>query len=234
MPAASPSLRTPAQNSAIYAALADLSRKSGLSRDDLRPTLDAICERLSGQAHTSRLTVDQARRLLVELAAENAKYDLGANPRSAGPSKPAAAAHEAWGPRGPGDRVEQKITRFQQVVIAGLFRTLGMDAAAQRAFATKQCKRPWPQTMHDADALVEPLTAMALRRTSVADLRNRVATCRSVALDAWKDNFLADLARQLGEIPEGHGLTKHNFSGHKLGKLLECEAAYQAKVGGAP
>lgn len=224
MPALSPRVRTPAQNRALWSLVGQLSTRSGLSRDELRPTLDRLCIDASGQAHTSHLSPGQADQVIGALERELARY--GAPP----PPKP--APHEPWGKRDPGHREDKRITRFQQVVIAGLFELLGMDAQARRDFSTRQCKVPWPQTQAHADALVEPLSAMALRRHTVESLRARVDALQKADLDAWKTGFVKDVARQLAEAKPGATPRAAGITPMKLAKLLECEAAAAAARGG--
>lgn len=226
MPALSPRVRTPAQNRALWSLVGQLSTRSGLSREDLRPLLDQLCITASGQAHTSHLSPGQADQVIAALERELARY--AAPP----PAKPEPAPHEPWGKRDSGHREEKRITRFQQVVIAGLFELLGMDAQARRDFSARQCKVPWPQTQAHADAIIEPLSAMALRRHTVESLRARVAALQQADLDAWKTGFVADVARQLREARPGATPRAAGITPMKLAKLLECEAAAAAARGG--
>lgn len=222
MPASSLDVRTPAQNNRLWATLSQLSKKSGQSRDDLRPLLDALCMKASGQASTARLSPGQADVVIQGLEREAAKYRVAPAPNP----KPTPAEHKPWGDRGPGTRAEQKITRFQQLVITSLFELLGMDADSRRKFTEKQCKVPWAQTHAQADALIEPLSQMAMRRQTVAGLRARVAALQKIGgLDAWKTGFVADVARQLAEAGDGSTPRQAGISTHKLCKLLECESA---------
>ena len=74
--------RTTAENSAIWAELGKLSKASGLGADELRPTLDALCERASGQRHTSHLDSRQAQQVIRGLKAEVGKYELKVLPKA--------------------------------------------------------------------------------------------------------------------------------------------------------
>ncbi len=226
MLATSPRVRTPAQNRALWSLVGQLSTRSGLSRDELRPLLDRLCHEASGQAHTSHLAPGQANTVIDGLQRELARYAAPA------PARPAPAPHDPWSKRGPGARGDQRITRFQQVVITGLFELLGMDAVARRDFSTRQCKVPWPQTQAHADALIEPLSSMALRRHTVATLLARVDALSRADLDAWKTGFVADVARQLREAKPGATPRAAGITPMKLAKLLECEAAAVAARGG--
>lgn len=75
-PAASRSeRRTPAQNNALWSLMAQLTRASGLSKEELEPTLRESVRRASGQEHTSQLSAGQADRVLADLRAQLARYE---------------------------------------------------------------------------------------------------------------------------------------------------------------
>lgn len=224
-------VRTQAQNSAIYGALSQLSKASGLSREELAPTLEALCMRASGQPRSSRLNERQANDVIRELNVELAKYSLGVMPRGGRgtDAKPRPSPHNPWGPRGPGARTDQTITPFQQGVVTGLFELLGWSTEARSKFVLRQCKVPWPQTQAHADALIEPLKSMVMRRCTVGGLRDRAAALVTVAdgggLDAWKRGFVRELHTRLVAADDGDSLRKAHVTPLQIGKLMECEAA---------
>jgi hypothetical protein len=92
------------------------------------------------------------------------------------------------------------------------------------AFCRRQCKTPWPQTQADADALIEPLQAMAMRHVKPAEISARVsALAGHPALNAWQVGFIADLQRQFNQAEDPRSVV----TPHKLAKLIEAEARCQ-------
>lgn len=227
-------LRTTAQNRAIWGLVSRIAAASGLSRDELAPMVQNACKAESGQEHTGALTAPQAQRVIQRLQRELDGYA----PREVAPIRsaseapprlsvhPEPAPHVPWGPRQVGPRESLPMTPFQGVVLGGLFRLCEYtDLRKQRAFCERQTGKSWPTTQTEADAVITPLSAMALRKVDAEDIRARVAALGKVRLDRWKTGFVADLARQLEERPG-----KAALSPHKLLKVLECEAA--AGIGG--
>ena len=216
--AAAPRTRTVAQNNAIWGLMSRLGKASGLARDELDPMLRAACRAASGQEHTSRLTPTQAAVVIEQLHRELATYD-----RPAARQKPEPALHHPWGIRQTGPRKVIPITAFQSQVILGLFSIVGMvTIEARTKFCQRQVKKSWPTTQAEADALIEPLSAMALRHVDGEDFRRRVLALRhNRRLDAWKTGFVDDVTGKL----EGHPNPKAVVTPFRLAKLLECEAA---------
>lgn len=216
-------LRTPQQNRRLWGVVAALRRAAALSEDDAAELVRERCRALSGQEHTSRLTAVQAHRLILDLEREVAGY---APTESARNRKPARAP---WGPRGPGLREDQPITRRQQEVVTLLYEQLGWDLQRQRGFNQRQTRRPWPQTQKDADAVIEGLTAILLRQVRWAEALARAeALLGHPALDAWQRRFLPDLVQQFrsSQRPE------RVLTPHKLRKLVEAEARVAGGAGG--
>lgn len=202
-----PTPRTPAQSRAIHATASRLADLTGVDRQEL---LDAHCEAVSGQRHTSTLSLDQARRLIQRLDGEVTRFASQARPAPApalsvveggggepagrpvgsprlavAPSAATPRPHEPWGPRGPGTRGDQPITAMQRVVVAGLFRLLGWDATRQLGFVRRQCKADAPQTQADADRLIEPLKRMALSESTVPVALALTRAALAQPDDAW-------------------------------------------------
>jgi hypothetical protein len=201
--------RSPAQSRALWGLKSQLER-AGLSADDAEQTLRRICVEVSGQEHTSRLSPNQAGRVIDQL------QRLVSDATRKQPSRE-PAAHEPWGPRGPGPRQAVTITGRQQDVLQAVFRQAGMTTSEQqRGFTQRQCKRPWAQTQRDYDALIEALYAMVLRAVTPGQALARArALVDHPKLDAWQRGMIPDLVRQL----EGGG----ELSTHKLAKLTEAE-----------
>jgi hypothetical protein len=111
-----------------------------------------------------------------------------------------------------------------QEVIAAMFEQAGFETRDhQMGFCKRQFDLPWPQTMGHADALLEPLKSIALRKVTPDSLKQRVASLLDKKLDAWKTGFVADLDRQIREAEKGGRSAKSVLSTHKLQKLIECE-----------
>ncbi len=224
-------LRSPAQNNAIWGLLSRIATASGLDRDDLKPLLHDICVTASGQGHTSALTGAQAQVVIGRLERELATYTTS-EAKPAGDTAPKAAPHAPWGPRGPGARDERRITHFQNVVIDGLFTLCGFDSLERRqGFCKRQVQKTWPETMKEADALIQPLAEMGLRKVDKADVERRVVALRNhPGLDRWKVQFIDDLCEKYTGANRRTVLTPF-----RLIKILECEAAIAPRVsaGGA-
>lgn len=222
MPAASSAVRTPAQNRALHALAGELATRSGLGRDEVWDVVvRPACRKVSGQEHTSRLTPAQAAALLDLVQREVRAYTGG----SAGRTE--RAEHEPWGDRGEGPRSRAPVTRAQLEVIDALFAFVGWAPPARRAFTLRQCKVPWPQTQHHADAVIEPLQAIAMRHVDHEEIWRRVVSLagQTDLLDEWKRNFVADLLRQYAAQDFRTVLTPH-----KLAKILEAEAWIRART----
>lgn len=209
------SLRTTAQNRAMWGSVQALAQATGGSRKDAEVALRAICQEVAGHEHTSRLTRPQADQVLERLRARVAAETKN-RPR------PAAKAGGGGGRK----RAEQPITDRQQQVIQALYIQIGWpDRRRQMTFCQRQCKCAWPQTQAHADKLIEPLKAMALRHTDPADAYQRAqALVGHPGLDAWQRGFIPDLCGQFaGAADIGAVLTPH-----KLLKLVEAEVAAKA------
>ncbi len=175
-----------------------------------------LCRQVSGQEHTSRLTPGQADRLIDALRGEVAGYGR--------PGTEALEPRRPWGRRGPGPRKDQPITPRQQAVLASLFDQAGMGPKARQTFTQRQCRVPWPQTQHHADALFEALTEMILRHVNVAEVYRRTrALIDCPGLDAWEENFVEDLVRQFRELEAVGRDLRLALTTHKLKKLTEAE-----------
>lgn len=203
-------LRTPQQNSRIWAIISQLVRASGMSREEWAELLAGHCGAVSGQSHSSKLTRGQADEVIRRLQLQLDEYAErpAPTPKHSG-AAPAKGRNDA-------------ITPFQQHLISQLFALCGMDTPEQRrAFTERQVKRPWPQTQADADKLVQPLSSMAIRKLDgIALLRRVEALAADVArLDRWKQGFVIDLLEQVRTQD-----TKTITAG-KLAKLIECELA---------
>lgn len=207
-------LRTNAQNRQIRALVGQLGALSGLSKDETDPILREACRAVSGQTHTTALTVDQARRVIGRLTAETAKYQKPGQPQ---PGRPTPRPHEPWGDRQDAARQEAVVTKLQVELIATGFRVLGWDTQRSRAFVMRQCKHPWPQTQADADAVYEAQKAMVARTTDWPAVWRRVAAIDGSRLNEWQQGFLADIR---GKSRGGTG----HLSIAQLDKLAECEA----------
>lgn len=217
-------LRTPGQNRQLWGLVNTLARASGCERDQAEEALRRHCREVSGQEHSSMLSVEQAAEVTRRLGHEI--DSIQKDQRSAAPTD-----RQPWGPRGPGPRHGQMATLRQHKVLEALYRQAGWDCPAQIAFSTRQCKKPWPQSQQDADAILEALKAIVLRKVKPAAARARaIALQGRPELDAWKRNFVADLVRQFEEAAE-HGHQGRVMTTHKLLKLTECELACGIEVG---
>lgn len=207
--------RTSAQNQAIHAAMSALARASGLSRDELDPSLRDLCRDVSGQTHTAQLTVGQAGIVLDRLNRRLKEY---------APPEPVAAPHQPWGPRGPGTRDEQPVTEFQSSLIGDLFTLCGYpesDPKRRQRFILRQCGNLWPQSMEEADKVIQPLTEMSVRNIDRDAMRLRLTALSAFKLTAWETQTVANLAAGLDA---GRAVTAV-FRPGTLGKIMEIEAA---------
>ena len=215
---AQPKLRSASQGRAIWALAGQIAKAAGVDKDEIAR---AATQAASGQEHTSRLTEGQALRVIQHLQARLAEYAP-----KAPTSKPQPAPHQPWAPRTPGPRESLPMTAFQGVVLNGLFALCGMGGIGDRArFCRRQTGETWPRTQAEADKVITPLSAIAMRKVDGDDIRRRVIAMQGhVALDRWKTGFVEDLVEQLdGPDP------KARLSPHKLLKILECEAAVAAR-----
>lgn len=211
-------VRSPAQSQAIWALAAQLQRLGGLSKDDVEGLVRRAAREASGQERTSLLSGVQAVRVIQALQAEVDRYGAAARPEAA----PEKREHEPWGAREPVRREKGTITPYQQWLIGQLFALVGWtELERQRAFILRQTKRPWPQTQADADAIVEPLKAIALREVDPREIQARAkALVGHAKLNAWQRGFIADLVGQF----EGASDPRKVLSARKLEKLLEAES----------
>lgn len=191
-------LRTVAQNGRLWTLLSKLAKLSGVPRDELEETLRAKVRQVSGQDHTSRLTIAQAGVVLDDLQRRVDAYRPRAEtePAKAAPAKPGRAP---WGERGPGTRTEQRITPAQQATILGLYAQLGWtDPKRRTEFCRRQTQQPWPQSMADADKLIEPLMAMVKRTVPVRTLVEQLRQCLGrPELTPFESSWVADVCNQV-------------------------------------
>jgi len=201
--------RTPAQSRRLWGLASRIAKASGGGKAEQEALARGAAEEVSGRRSTSSLTPAQARQAIA-LLEQRAK---GSGPK-AKTTKKAGPSDARWGP----------ITPRQQAVIQALYRQVGMtDPARQRGFCERQCKTPWPQSQEDADRLMEPLKAMALRSAVPKDIWDRARAIQdSPRLDAWQAQFVPDLVAQFVEA-EANGKLNKVLSPHKLLKLLEAE-----------
>lgn len=206
-------LRTPAQNRVIWGLVTQLAQATGAAKAEAEEAVRAICREVAGHDHTSRLTEGQADVVIARLRARL-------------PQSPAPATMATTAASVSMSRQNAPITPRQQEVIGALYRQVGWDdRGRQIAFARRQLKLPWPQTQLHADAIIEPLKAIALRHTDPADAwRRAVALRESPHLDAWQRQFIPDLIMQFTVADASRDLTKV-LSPHKLLKLIEAEVA---------
>ncbi len=204
-------VRTPAQNRVIWGLVTQLAQATSGTKIEAEEAVRAICREVAGHDHTSRLTEGQADVVISRL---RARLPQGQG-RPAAPSAPVGKS-----------RQDAPITPRQQEVIGALYRQVGWDdRGRQIAFARRQLKLPWPQTQLHADAIIEPLKAIALRHTDPADAwRRAVALRESPHLDAWQRQFIPDLIAQFVVADAARDLKKV-LSPHKLLKLIEAEVA---------
>lgn len=205
----------------MWALVTELTR-AGLERDDAKELLRDECRRASGQESTQQLTPHQAAAVIDALQARLAPArEASAAPEATAPS---ADSREPWGDRGPGPRGGQLITARQQSVLQALYHQVGMATPAQqRGFSLRQCKTPWPQSQEHFDKLMEPLKAMAVRKTNPVDAWKRAQALRDRSeLTKWEQGFVVDLCVQFQDA-EALGDISRVLSPHKILKLVECE-----------
>ncbi|HNC94769.1 MAG TPA: hypothetical protein PKW90_01525 [Myxococcota bacterium] len=220
--------------------MAEWRKLSGLEQSELKGHLEEICNKISGQSHSSQLTQDQARRV-IELLQErvNAARPAPALAEVTPKAAPSSEPFVHWTQRGrppvaptppatetpaakPASRRDM-ISQAQQGTIAGLFELAGMSTREQQiGFSKRQCGLPWPQSKEHADKLIEGLKAICMRKVDHTEMERRVrALVGHKQLDAWKRNFVADLADQYSQAEDKTQV----LTPHKLAKLMECEAA---------
>lgn len=210
---AAPAIRTPAQNRAIHQLLGQL--RPHLGQEDADGLLRQLCREASGQEHSSALTVTQAARVIDGLRRRV--------PQAPPAQVQAPPKREPWGPRGEGPRNKASITPTQQRVLGAMFEQAGMTTPEQRqAFARRQCKRPWPQSQQDYDAIFGALTAMILRAGGRAPellaMARAAATRPEIQGHHFWGVFVPDIIQQL------EAQADKALSPHKLKKLMELQA----------
>lgn len=212
MPAAS---RTPAQNRTLYGLISDLRRRAGLSEDDAMAVLRRVCREVSGQEHSSRLSVGQADEVIRRLGVELDAY------------RPAKAPQPRRDPK----PEHMELSERQVRVLDALFAQAGLVAFPARVkFCQRQLEgRSRPTSQSDYNKLATPLAAMVVRRERPEDVRTRVAALVGVAgLDAWQSTiFLPDLLRQFDAASTPAQLAAV-VTPHRLAKLIEAEEAVAA------
>lgn len=224
MGSAQSAVRTPGQNRQIHGLVARIAKASGLGRDEIDPLLRRLAREASGQEHTSQLTSSQAGYVIGKLERELAGY-------GAPPAAPVAAPHAPWAPRGEGPREGVGITPRQQYVIAALYALVGWsERARQIAFCQRQCKVPWPQTQLHADAVITPLSAIALRQVRPREIWDRFqALDGDTRLTRWEAGFVADVCAQYSAADASGRLDKV-LTPHKLAKLFEVEGNLEGRA----
>jgi hypothetical protein len=188
--------RTIAQNNRIYGLRAALER-AGLEAEDVAGIVREICLEVSGQEHTSRLSETQATRVIVGLEERVKRSETVPRPAQAAP-----APHKPWGPRGGEDRTAQPVTARQLEVISSLCQDAGLTTLPQRVgfFARQLQGRRRVETQADADAIIEPLKAMILRKVSANDVSARLEAVRThpkLAQDRFLPGFVADVSARV-------------------------------------
>ena len=203
---------TAAQMRRIWAFRGDLER-SGLQRCDAEDVIRQAVELVTGQRSTQKLTRDTAAAVISEL--EGQVEPTRPRQERALPEQRHASANNRDG----------RITPEMNEVVVGLFNLIGWtDQRRRTAFCQRQCKAFWPQTMREADQVIEPLKAMALRHLSPAEAWKRTqALVDHPVLDGWKRRFIADLNRQFRKAHRDDCLDKV-MTPRKLEKLIEAEA----------
>lgn len=205
--------RTVAQNRAIWGLVSQLAKGTGCAREEAEVAVRAVCMEVAGHEHTSRLSEGQADEVIRRLRAR-----ISARPAASAPP-PARSSTSTR-------REDLPITPRQQQVLAALYRQVGWDdRGRQIAFSRRQIKLPWPQTQVHADAIIEPLKAIALRHTDPRDAWQRAqALMGQPGLDAWQRGFVPDLVSQF-VVADAKGELAKVLSPHKLLKLIEAEIA---------
>ncbi len=212
--------RTPAQNARIWGLVSRLARTTGSSKDEASEAMRRHVREVSGQEHSSQLTVHQAAKVIERLQAE---LD-GSRP----PPETSAEEREPWGHRGPGPRKKVAITRRQLEVLDALYHQVGLDTRPkQMAFARRQVGVPWPQTQKHYDSIYGGLEAMALRTVDPMDAYKRAKSLVGhPALNPWQRGFVPDLVEQFETSTD---ITKV-LTPHKIAKLLEAERHCDVEV----
>lgn len=214
------SLRSPGQHRRLYGLLGQMKKQ--MPEADAEGLFRAAAREVSGQEHTSRLTPEQADGMIRRLEAAATRAPAPA----AEPDRPLRVP---WGPRGDQARDEGRITPEQQEVLGSLFQMAGMDTPERRrGFSMRQCKKPWPQTMRDADTIFEGLSAIILRTCTAKDVLERLEALWAspwIQGHAFFRVFVPDLKTQL----EARG--KKALSPNKLKKIAEGEMQAAARGG---
>lgn len=229
----SSAVRSPAQNRTLYGALGELARLAGLDADARREVLEAVTREVSGQEHSSRLTPPQAEAAIQRLRQRAAAYAPPPvapvrAPRAMegwGGAFPEAAPHDPWDTRA-GPRPVETITPRMLALLQRAFRLAGMATPAQqRGFSERQCRKPWPQSQQDFDAVFEGCSAIALRRVRPREVWERVQRLHGhPGLNRWQKGFVADVLAQFSSADDVGRLDKVLTPG-KLAKILEAEVA---------
>lgn len=214
-PAASRSeRRTPAQNNALWSLMAQLTRASGLSKEELEPTLRESVRRASGQEHTSQLTVGQAERVLADLRAQLARYAPAPKVTPGGAHRPADGT------------VTGGLTERQRVYVDGLFDLLGWGLPQRVGFIKRQCGGALqPRTQAHVNALIHALDRMVTGQIKPREAWDRVrALSQHPGLSVWaRTIFIPDILRKLQEAEAGGTLDTVLTPG-MLAKIGEIEA----------
>lgn len=212
--------RTVEQNRRIYGLRLALC-KAGMELEDVVGVIRQIAVEVSGQEHTSLLTVGQANALIGQL--EERLRQASTRSAAVGSARPRAvsAPHEPWGERG-GNRAEEPITGRQLEIIDRLATEAGLVTLPQRAgfYARQLGGRRRLVTQADADAVIEPLKAMLRRRVDPDTVCRRleaVAEHPTLATDAWLAGFVADV------LPRVRREGRSAISPGRLAKLREAE-----------
>lgn len=211
--------RTVAQNKRIYGLRLQLCQ-AGQEAEEVAQLVRTICAQVSGQEHTSQLTVGQCDALIRELEKALAEAQPRPRPTSA-LSRAQPSPHEPWGARRE-DRAAQPITERQLEVIDRLCQDAGFTSLPQRVgfFARQLEGRRAIRTQQDADKIIEPLKAIILRRVTLEEVQARfaaVAAHPELAKDAWLTGFVKDVSQRLKK--EG----KRGITPARLAKLVEAE-----------
>lgn len=227
----------PGQRSRLWAAVGQLRKLGPMSKEDAESVMRGICEAVSGQTHSSQLTVMQAGKVCSELEARLAEL----MPKAAPPAEELREGgggdshlRTPWARRGPGPRESQGITQDQSRMICGLFGLLGWDIRQQRGFCERQVKVGWPENMAQADALIEPLKSMVMREVGTKGLLERVTPLidhPALASDSFLPGFVRDLQKQLTDATSARGGLRGVLTPRKLWKLQEAEGRVAKAAG---
>lgn len=210
--------RTPAQNRTLYGLVADLRRRAGLPEDDAVAVMRRVCREVSGQEHSSRLSIGQADEVIRRLGTELDAYRPARAPKPPQVGRKPAPEHT--------DLSERQVR-----VLNALFTQAGLVGLPARVkFCQRQLEgRGRPTTQSDYNKLATPLAAMVVRQVRAEDVRLRAeALVGAAGLDAWQSQiFLPDLVRQFAEASTPNQLAAV-VTPHRLAKLIEAEDAVEA------